>query len=101
MNANARARAPELVHSIALEGEWDLARRQELWTLLSRLSLDGEATIDLRGCTYADSTILSALAMLRVKFADKGITLVGPSPQLQRILRIADFDELFKIVDAP
>lgn len=85
---------------VRLEGEWDLARRQELEALLSRLRMDGEATIDLRGCTYADSTVLSALAILRVKFADVPVTLFGPSPQLHRLLKLANFDKLFRITES-
>lgn len=83
---------------VALDGEWDLTRRDELNELLSRLRVDGDATIDLRECEYADSTVLTALAILRVKFADTPVTLLGPSPHLQRILKIANFDRLFRIV---
>lgn len=85
-------------NTVALDGEWDLTRREELLALFGRLSLDGEATIDLRGCTYADSTVLSALAMLRAKFGARPVTLLGPSRDLQRILKLANFDRLFKIV---
>jgi anti-anti-sigma factor len=84
---------------VVLEGEWDLARKEELEELLGRLSLDGDATIDMRGCTYADSTVLAALAAIRAKFADKQVTLLGPSRQLVRVLKIANFDRLFRILD--
>jgi anti-anti-sigma factor len=92
-------RQSEPANVVRLEGEWDLARREELEGLLGRLTVNGEATIDLRGCTYADSTVLSALAILRVKFTDTPVTLLGPSPQLRRVLRIARFDRLFKSND--
>lgn len=91
---------PLLKNRVALDGEWDLTRREELAALMGRLSLDGEATIDFRGCTYADSTVLSALAILRARFADKAVTLLGPSSQVKRILKIANFDRLFRIVDS-
>jgi anti-anti-sigma factor len=86
-------------NQVALEGEWDLSRKAELIALLSTLTKDGPATIDLRGCTYADSTVLSILAALRLKFQEVPITLLGARPQLRRVLKIALFDQLFNIVD--
>lgn len=83
---------------IALAGEWDLARKAELERLLSELTADREATIDLRECTYADSTVLGALAAMRLKFAGVPVTLLAPSPQLRRLLTVANFDSLFRIV---
>jgi anti-anti-sigma factor len=84
---------------IALGGEWDLHRRDELTGLLATLTKDGPAIIDLRDCTYADSTALSALAALRIKFQEVPITLLGPRQQLRRILQITAFDKIFHIVD--
>ena len=81
------------------DGEWDLGRRDELADLLSQLNPDDPATIDLRGCTYADSTVLSALVTLRAKFRNIPVTLLGPSAGLRRILKIANFDGLFRIVE--
>jgi anti-anti-sigma regulatory factor len=84
---------------VALEVEWDLSRRAELIALLGTLTKDGPATIDMRGCTYADSTVLSILAALRLKFHEVPITLLGAQPQLLRILKLVAFDQLFNIVD--
>jgi hypothetical protein len=42
---------------VTLDGEWDLSRRDELIGLCSTLAKDGPATIDLRDCRYADSTV--------------------------------------------
>ncbi|MBV8531092.1 MAG: STAS domain-containing protein [Candidatus Eremiobacteraeota bacterium] len=84
---------------IALDGEWDLSRRDELIALFSALTLDGPATIDCSGVTYADSTVLSVLAALKLKFADVPITLLCPNEQFLRILKIVKFDTLFQIAD--
>lgn len=82
---------------IALEGDWDLSRRDELAELFGRLSMDREAVIDLSGCDYADSTLLSALAALRLKYPDVPVTLIARSANMRRMLQIANFDKLFLI----
>ena len=89
----------ETENRVLLDGEWDMARREELDALFSRLKTDAPATIDLRTCTFVDSTVLSALVTLRARFAATPITLLRPSPQLQKILRIANFERLFEIRD--
>jgi anti-anti-sigma factor len=84
---------------LVLEGEWDLDRKDELATLLERLTKDRPATIDVRGVSYADSTMLSLLARLALRFEGVAITLVAPQPQVLRVLKIANFDKLFQIVE--
>lgn len=86
-------------NTLALEGEWDLARRDELQALCALLSSERPATIDIRGLTYADSTVLSALATLAVRFNGATITLLGPTPQIKRLLLMVNFDKLFRIVE--
>jgi anti-anti-sigma regulatory factor len=54
--------------------------------------------IDLSEVTYIDSTILHELAILRQRQNGHSIKLVGASSQIERILRIVDFDKLFDIV---
>jgi anti-anti-sigma factor len=90
---------PSSDNRVKLDGEWDLNRRDELLALIGTLTTDGPATVDLRGCTYADSTVLSCLFALKTKFEEVPITLLGPSPQLRRILQIVAFEQLFQIVD--
>lgn len=85
---------------IALDGEWDLSRRTELLGLCDGLTRDSAATIDLRGCEYLDSTVLSILAALRMKFAEVPITLLGPTRTVLKVLKIVGFERLFRIVDA-
>ena len=46
---------------VTLNGEWHLARREELADLFSRLSTSGRATIDLSRYAFADSTVLSEI----------------------------------------
>ena len=84
---------------ISLEGEWDLARKEELIALLAGLRSGQPATIDLSRCTYADSTVLAALGLLKRTFEDVPITLIAPQSQTKRLLKITGYDKLFRIVD--
>ncbi|MBV8531036.1 MAG: STAS domain-containing protein [Candidatus Eremiobacteraeota bacterium] len=93
------ANKPKSVNRVILTGEWDLARKDELIAALALLTMDGPAVIDLRGVTYADSTVLGVLGALRLKFRAVPITLLGAQTQLLKVLKIAGFDKLFHIVD--
>lgn len=84
---------------IALEGELDIARKDELQRLFDSIEKDGPLTIDLRRVTYADSTFLRVLGLLAVRFEEVPITLLGASPALRRVFGIVQFDRLFRIVD--
>jgi anti-anti-sigma factor len=86
-------------HRIKLEGELDLARKNELQRLFNSLEKDGPLTIDLRRVTYADSTFLSLLASLALRFQEVPITLLGATPNLRKVFRVVQFDKLFQIVD--
>lgn len=84
---------------IALDGEWDISHKRELAELFSGLNNEGPAIIDLTHATYFDSTVLNALATLRNQFKELPITLVGPNKNVLQILKIANFDKLFRIVE--
>ena len=84
---------------VVLEGEWDLTRKNELTKLLAPLSRDGNATVDIRDVTYVDSTTLGVLAGLLKRLQGTTITLLGPQPQILRLLKIVNFDRLFRIID--
>lgn len=101
MDRNTRARTPfKTIRRIVLDGEYDLSRKAELQAAFAALSVDGPATLDLRAVTYADSTFLAALAALALQLQGAVITLLGPQPQVQRILKVVNFDRLFRIVEA-
>lgn len=86
-------------HRIELEGELDLARKDELERLFNSLERDGPLTIDLRRVTYADSTFLSILASLALRFQEVPIKLLGATPNLRRVFRVVQFEKLFQIQD--
>lgn len=87
-------------HRIKLEGELDIARKDELKRLFDAIQRDGPLTIDLQQVTYADSTFLHHLASLAFRFQEVPITLLGATPGLRRIFDVMQFDKLFRIVDA-
>ena len=60
-----------------------------------------EIDVDLSGATYMDSNALGMLIALREKAQAKNITikLVKPSPGIQTILEMVQFEKLFQIVE--
>lgn len=86
-------------HRIKLEGELDIARKEELERLFDSIQKDGPLTIDLRHVAYADSTFLNLLASLALRFQEVPIRLLGATPNVRRVLGVVQFDKLFQIVD--
>src|SRR5579863_8613183 len=86
-------------HRMELEGELDIARKDELTRLFDSIQKDGPLTIDVRRVTFADSTFLHLLASLAVRFQEVPITLLGATPNLRRVFAVVQFDKLFRIVD--
>jgi anti-anti-sigma factor len=99
MGGSGTKTAASTTNRVALAGEWDVDRVDELIALLGKLTGDAPATIDVRGVDYVDSTFLAVLGNLRKRFQAVPVTLLGPKPQLRRILGLMDFDRLFRIVD--
>ncbi len=58
-----------------------------------------QVVIDLGGVTYMDSSSLGMLLLLRERAEIKGIkvALRRPSPSVQTILKVVQFDRLFEI----
>jgi anti-anti-sigma factor len=83
---------------LRLTGEYDLTRKNEIAELFATVDGESSVQIDLSEVTYIDSTILRELAMLRQRQNGHPIKLVGASSQIERVLRIVDFDKLFDIV---
>ncbi|MBV8067782.1 MAG: STAS domain-containing protein [Candidatus Eremiobacteraeota bacterium] len=82
---------------LVLDGEYDLARKDEVAKLFDSLDGDGPVIIDLAKVTYMDSTVLHELAALRLKSDGRSITLVGVNPHLRRVLDVVNFDRIFDI----
>ena len=92
------------IRVILLDGDWDVARRDELERLLKpAYDSPGNLIIDMHGVNYADSTILAALIVLRNRRRSKGLalpSLVIGSRQVRRLLSIAGLIEAFPLYDS-
>ena len=84
---------------IVLHGEYDFTRRDEIAYEFGSITSGGPVVIDMTRVQYVDSTFLHALTALHFRFKEWGITLIGASPPIRRILQIMDFERLFEITD--
>ncbi len=89
---------------ISLQGDWDIARRDELERLLTpAYDEPGDLIVDLQTVNYADSTILAALILLRKRRGTKGLPLprlVIGTRQVRRLFSIAGLDQAFQTYDS-
>ena len=86
---------------IALSGELDIGRRQELDRDLRIAGDELGVLIDAAEVSYADSTALSALLNFRSEAEKAGIPvaiLLG-SKQFERLIAYAGLGELFRLFD--
>ena len=63
---------------VALDGEWDVYRREELHAALLPAYDEPRVVLDLSAVSYADSTVLSELVRMRRHRLTQGL----PSPSL-------------------
>ncbi|HEX5273887.1 MAG TPA: STAS domain-containing protein [Candidatus Rubrimentiphilum sp.] len=88
---------------IFLDGDWDIARRDELERLLKpAYDSPGNLIVDMHAVNYADSTILAALIVLRNRRRSKGLalpSLVIGSRQVRRLLSISGLIEAFPLYE--
>ncbi len=89
---------------LRLEGDWDIARRDELERLLRpAYESPGTLILDMQSVNYADSTILAALLVLRNRRRTKGLPVPGlilGSRQVRRLFSIAGLGEAFPTYDS-
>lgn len=84
---------------IALSGDWDLARREELGALLSAAYDCADVVLDLTETRYMDSTALAELAKMRKhRVNHRGFEpthIVVPPGNIEKLLTIVGFDKAF------
>jgi anti-anti-sigma factor len=88
-----------LENPIALSGEYDIDRRDELARIFHDAEPFDELFIDLQNVEYIDSSFLTELGLLKKRNAEATITLLKPSTSICRVLHITGFDRLFVIVE--
>jgi anti-anti-sigma factor len=86
---------------IALRGALDINSREALRRQLSVAQSADQVVIDLSNVTYAGTTLINALLVLRHNMRRRGaggrIRLVGAGPQLRKILTITCLDSIFDV----
>jgi anti-anti-sigma factor len=84
---------------VALSGELDLTRRDELRAAFALSDNHSSVLIDLSDVTYADSSILSELLRFRAEAQEKHVrlALLVVSRQLGRLIQYAGLGEAFAI----
>jgi anti-anti-sigma factor len=82
---------------IALAGEWDIYRRDELRQILGASYDERDVVLDMSAVTYADSTLLSELVLMRKHRLTNDLPRVAlvPSKPFERILTITGMKELW------
>jgi anti-sigma B factor antagonist len=82
---------------ISLAGEWDIYRRDELRQIFAAVYDDADVVLDLSAVTYADSTVLSELVMMRKHRLEQNLPMpvLVPSKMLERILTITDMQQVW------
>lgn len=86
-------------HRIALDGEYDLSRKAEVADLFKTLDGDGALVIDLTKVDLHRLDRAAELAALRLRYADRCITLEGVNRHIHRVFAVVNFDRIFEIVD--
>lgn len=84
---------------IALSGELDVGRADEVTHALTLPARATPVLLDLSDVTYADSTVISALFHFREKAtaANTRIAVLMVKPQLIRLLEYAGLSEAFHV----
>jgi anti-anti-sigma factor len=88
-------------------GELDLATRDQIEPRLAALSKGESALIlDLRLCTFVDSSALALLARLQQEMSRRNggspcLAVIAENPEVLRILELAGLDRILPIVSDP
>jgi HptB-dependent secretion and biofilm anti anti-sigma factor len=87
---------------IVVSGRLDFPRHSELRRIYEAHPPGTAFDVDLSAAEYLDSSALGMLLLLRRHAGDdqEGVRLLRPGPAVRRILGIANFDRLFRIVPA-
>jgi anti-sigma B factor antagonist len=100
-------RLPDGVPVVWVAGELDLATRDQVEPRLTALATSEAALIlDLRQCTFIDSSALALLVQLHQELSRRdggapALALVVGNPEVGRILELAGLDRVLPVVSHP
>ncbi|HEY0835506.1 MAG TPA: STAS domain-containing protein [Azospirillum sp.] len=88
--------------TVALSGNFTFAESAAFRAIIDEVATSGPTAvaIDMSGLRMVDSAALSMLMQMRDRLTPTGasITLLHPSPLVDRVLSVVDFGRLFTIV---
>ena len=100
MSINSSVSADGLTLTIQIEGRFAYAVHEEFRAAYHELEeKPKKVVVDMSGADYLDSSALGMLLMLREHFSGdgSGISIEGTSSEIQRIFKVANFDQLFTL----
>jgi anti-sigma B factor antagonist len=88
------------VFIIQLEGEFDLAERDRVKDAFAVAQSSPIVVVNLQKALYIDSTVLGCLVEFYKTIEQRGarLYLVGPSPNVVKILEIASLRDFFDVL---
>ena len=92
----ADSHAPPVV---VLSGDLDLYEAPRVRDALD--ALDGPGVVDMSAVRLVDSSVLNELARVAKRAGRQRVTLIVKSPNIRKVLHIAQFERLFHIVADP
>lgn len=93
----------EMVPILNVVGEVDLSNAPNIYSLMWQTSQKGSQSLilNLEKLDFMDSSGLQVLLRLREKLRSKkqDVFLVGPRPQIQKLLKLTGFDKIFPLAE--
>ncbi len=84
--------------TVSVSGRFDYRFYDSFKASFSSMEESSQINVDLSEADYIDSSALGMLLVLREKAGEAAnILLIAPTPDVARILSIANFDKLFSI----
>jgi anti-anti-sigma factor len=99
---DALSQAANPVVIIALQGEYDITRREGMLAELHAISTCDIAIIDMREVTHIDTTALTCFIQLRNRLRQSGpgiVRIVGLRRSLYRLYEIANLHHIFELFE--
>lgn len=86
------------MHRIALRGDYDYTRKDELQNMFDGVPPELDVVVNLDEATYLDSTFLNQMARLyRRRSEGATITLEQPSERIRQLIHLVGFDNFFLV----
>ncbi len=89
--------SPSGTPQIEINGRFDFTSNREFRDLCKSMGPSRSCVLNMRGTTYVDSSALGMMLLLKEQVPD--VQIVGASPDVKKVLEIANFSSLFAITD--